>query len=153
MSKPLSLLFLYAPLEAIPTATQRGANLLLEKLSDCKPHSREEIAKLLGANYRSPLQALKGERFKFWLIHSVEQDNSKATFLQLDPRHRSADPEQDIAARLERRKQLKQESYKEAQQGWKRMPKAHTAMLEADRAYFQSLGGAANDETGTNNHD
>lgn len=153
MNQPLSPLFLGAPLSAIPTTKHRGAYLMLKLLADGQPHSREEITQLFGEPWRSYLQTLRGDRFQYWLIHSVKQDQSKTTLLQLDPRHLSGDAKQDAAARLERRKQLKHDSYKEAQQGWKRMPKAHTAMLEADKAYFQSLGSAANDETGANNHD
>ncbi|WP_417553015.1 hypothetical protein [Marinomonas fungiae] len=145
MTDTLTQSFPKAPLEAIPTSKHKGSNITLKVLSDGKEHHRDELTQLLGETWRSALQSLRGDRFGYWLIHSIKAENSKTTLLQIDPRHLSGCPKQDAAARLERRKQLKNVSYKEAQQGWKRMPKAHTAMLEADKAYFKSLGEAAND--------
>lgn len=145
MTDTLNHLFLVTPLEAIPTGKDKAPYIVLKLLADGKPHHRDELTQLLGETWRSALQSLRGDRFDYWLIHSIKTDNSKTTLLQIDPRHLSGCPKQDAAARLERRKQLKNVSYKEAQQGWKRMPKAHTAMLEADKAYFKNLGEAAND--------
>lgn len=153
MNQPLSPLFLGAPVSAIPTTKHLGAYQLLKLLADGQLHSREEITQLFGEPWRSYLQNLRGDRFDYWLIHSVKQDQSKTTFLQLDPRHLSGCAKQDAAARLERRKQLKHDSYKEAQQGQARLPKAFIELQEAEKEYFKNLGEAANDETGANNHD
>ncbi|WOD08097.1 hypothetical protein [Marinomonas sp. GJ51-6] len=151
MTDTLTHLFLGAPLETIPTSKNKAPYIALKLLADGKTHARDELTKLLGETWRSGLQRLRGDDFQYWLIHSVKQPNSKITDLQLDPRHLSGNPVQDAAARLERCRQLKRDSYKEAQQGWKRLPKAHTAMLEADKAYLQSLGEAANDATQEDN--
>jgi len=145
MTDTLTRLYPLAPSEAIPTFKAKVPYLMLPMFGDGKPVTREALTERFGESWRSALQSLRGDRFGYWLIHSIKTDNSKTTLLQLDPRHLSGDAKQDAAARLERRKQLKNVSYKEAQQGWKRMPKAHTAMLEADKAYFKSLGEAAND--------
>lgn len=148
----LTNLFPAAPLKATPTSKSKRAFTTLNVISDGLPHSRDELTKLLGETFRSALQDLRGDRFQYWLIHSVKQPNGKSSLLQLDPRHLSGCPKQDAAARLERRKQLKRDSFKEAQQGWKRMPKAHNAMIEADSDYFKSLS-AANDSDGAKSHD
>jgi hypothetical protein len=151
--KLLTSLFPAAPLKAIPTNKSKGAFTTLKVLSDGLPHSRDELTKLCGETWRSPLQSLRGDRFGYWLIHSIKQSNGKPSLLQLDKLHLSGDEKQDATARLTRRKQLKRDSFKEAQQGWKRMPKAHTAMQEAEKAYFQSLGNAVNDSDGAKDHD
>lgn len=153
MTDTLTNLFPAAPLEMIPTSKGKAPYVVLKMLANGQQLERNELTKVLGETWRWGLQELRGDCFGCWLIHSVKKPNSRVTDLQLDPRHLSGCVKQDAAARLERRKQLKHDSYKEAQQGWKRIPKAHTAMLEADKAYFQSLGSAANDETGANNHD
>lgn len=152
MNDTLTNLFPAAPLKAIPTCKSKGAFTTLKILSDGLPHSRDELTKLLGETWRSALQDLRGDRFQYWLIHSVKQPNGMPSLLQLDQRHLSGNLEHDAAARLERRKQLKRDSFKEAQQGWKRMPKAHNAMIEADSDYFKSLS-AANDSDGAKSHD
>ena len=148
----LTRLFPAAPLKAIPTSESGAAYITLKLLADGELHNRHELTQLLGEPWRSGLQRLRGDHFQYWLIHSVKQPNGKSSLLQLDPRHLSGCPKQDAAARLERRKQLKRDSFKEAQQGWKRMPKAHNAMIEADSDYFKSLS-AANDSDGAKSHD
>lgn len=153
MNTSLALLFANAPDDSIPTIKHYGAYVTLELLADGELHSRKELTKILGETWRSALQSLRGDRFHYWLIHSVKQADSKTTLLQLDPRHLSGNSQQDAAARLERRKELKSESYKEAEQGWRRMPKAHSAMLEAEKDYFLGLGEAVNDSLHGGPHD
>lgn len=148
MTDTLTELLLGAPIEVIPTSKSSAPYIVLKLLADGKPHARSELTELLGEPWRSGLQRLRGDDFNYWQIHSIKQEGSKTSLLKLDPRHLLQDAKQDAAARLERRKELKRESFKEAQQGWKRMPKAHTAMLKADKAYFQNLGEAANDPQG-----
>ncbi|GAA0831045.1 hypothetical protein GCM10009112_15670 [Marinomonas arenicola] len=141
MNNSYALLF-GAPVDTIPTAKSTGAFKLLNILSDGQAHSRES----LGESMRSPLQSLRGDRFQYWLIHSVKQDASKTTLLQLDPRHLSGDSEQDAAARLERRRQLKKDSHKQAMQEQQRLPKALAELLKAEKDYLKNLE-AANDPT------
>ncbi|MBR7890249.1 hypothetical protein J9B83_15210 [Marinomonas sp. A79] len=142
-------LFLGLPLALIPTSNTPAVYAMLQLFADGRLHARDELNRLFGETYRSHLQQLRGDRYGYWLIHSLKQEGSRTTSLQLDPRHLASDPEQDAVARLERRSQLKRDSFTEAQQGWKRLPKAHKAMQEADKDYLKSLGEAANDEAGS----
>lgn len=146
MKAPLTLIFCNAPVSAIPSIQHKSAYITLELLSDGKPHHREEITMKLGEPWRSGLQSLRGDRFGYWLIHSVKSPDSTTTLLQLDPRHLSGDPRKDAAARLERRKQFKQISHREALQGVKREPKAFSELQKAEKDYVLNLGLAANDE-------
>ncbi|MBH0028182.1 MULTISPECIES: hypothetical protein [unclassified Pseudoalteromonas] len=143
---PLTEILKAAPLGAIPKQ-HHAAYKLLKALANVYPHNRDELAinTGLGETLRSALQRLRGESGGYWLIHSRKIEGSNKTLLQLDPRHLTGDKEQDRAARRERRKELGIESYKQAVQGRKREPKAFTEMTVANKEYFKSLGGAAND--------
>jgi len=94
---------------------------------------------------RSALQILRGDGYH-WLINSVFVEGVKTTYLQLDPRHLSGDPQQDAEARLIRKKLLKHESHEQSKQGRRREPKARLEDEAAQAEYFKSLGNAANDE-------
>ncbi|CUB05374.1 hypothetical protein [Marinomonas fungiae] len=145
MTDTLTNLFPEAPLEAIPTSKGKAPYVVLKMLADGQLLERDELTKVLGETWRWGLQQLRGDRFGYWLIHSIKKPNSRFTVLQLDPRHLSGDAKQDAAARLEARRKLKRTSHKEAVLGGNRVPKAYTEMLEANAAYFKNLGEAAND--------
>lgn len=143
---PLTEILKASPLEAIPNANVAAYRLLVE-LCDGEEHDRDNLTlkTRLGETLRSALQSLRGRDYGYWLIHSIPVKGSRKTRLQLDPRHLSGEPEQDLKARIERRKQLGKESHKQARQGRVREPKAFIEMTKANKAYFKSLGDAAND--------
>lgn len=146
LHKPLTEVFKAAPLETIPKASV-AAYLLLIELCDGEQHDRNELANKtgLGETLRSALQYLRGAVGGYWLIHSVPIKGLDKTYLQLDSKHLSGDPKQDLQARIARRKELGKVSHKQATQGRVREPEAFREMTEANKAYYQSLGDAAND--------
>ena len=135
------------PAEAIPKVGSQPY-VLWHLLVDGTRHYRKVLIqhKQLGETLRSPLQALRSDKYHNWNIISGNDEVTGESFLQLDPRHLSGDAEQDAAARRERRKQLKEVSAKEATQGRIREPRALRERGVAQAEYFKSLGDAANDE-------
>ena len=75
-------------------------------------------------NQRSPIQALRGDDHDHWMINSILDKKGKIVSRELDWRHLSGDKALDAQARLERKKELKELSCKEAVQGHVRMPQA-----------------------------
>lgn len=146
MNDSLTSLFPAAPLEMIPTAKAEMPYKVLKMLANGKQLDRQELTKLLGETWRSGLQSLRGDRYGHWLIHTVKKPNNRVTNLQLDPRHFSDDPNQDAAARRERKKNLKKDSCKQALHESKRLAKAIRELTEAQKEYLLGLGDAANDE-------
>lgn len=139
---PIALRFSHVPLEYIPEIGT-PSYLLLVMLCEGKPIERWQPT--LGESMRSALQILRGDRLGHWLIHSEKVNGKRPSLLLLDPRHLSGNPEQDRAARRERKSKLKRVSYLDAELGHKRLPKAYREMSEAQKEYFMGLGGAAND--------
>ncbi|NQY88362.1 MAG: hypothetical protein HRT51_11580 [Colwellia sp.] len=97
-------------------------------------------------NQRSPIQALRGDDHDHWMINSILDKKGKIVSRELDWRHLSGDKALDAQARLERKKELKELSCKEAVQGHVRMPQAIAEKNDAFTEYFMGLGDAANDE-------
>lgn len=137
-----------APVNAIPKSNTKSYHLLAVTI-DGLPHKRNKLIldPKLGESMRSALQDLRGDKLCHWLIHSDICELTGEGTIQLDPRHLSGDPEQDAAARRERRKQFKEVSAKEASQGRIREPKAIREMTDAQVDYLMSLGDAVNDPT------
>ncbi|GEM_PF-1922270 len=149
---PLSKFIGIVPSEALPKSGTLAYDLLVI-LSDGKPHSRNQpsLRQSGDGDTRSPLQQLRGDQFHYWLIHSVEIEGSKTTYLQLDYRHLSNDSKQDEIARKERRRDFKDISCKEAIQGGNRIPRAMAERQSALEAYVSEINEAANDSLYGNN--
>lgn len=105
---------------------------------------REELVELLGDDFRTEIQALDGESNHYWLIHRGKEGN-RVIFIELDERHYSMNIDLDNEARKERRKQLTDQSYKEAKLGRVREPIALAKRTDAWSETFLSFGEAAND--------
>lgn len=144
---PLTEIFKTAPATAIPNVnTQPYKALCLLATNGLTPTKEKTLDKYL-SNTRSAIQALMNESHGCWnIIKETEKGSTRVLTRILDPRHLSGDPQQDAAARRERRKNYKVVSHKEAKQGSKRERKAFSEMTEAQAEYFKSLGKAANDE-------
>ena len=149
LHQPLSDILKAAPLEAIPKQFSYSylylKLLIQEQLCESIFLSEKKALEVLGKDPRSARQRLMNEASNFWNIIPVYDDKGLIIGRKLDPRHLSGDPELDQAARRERQKQLRVISHKQAVQGRKREPKAFTEMTVANKEYFKSLGGAAND--------
>jgi hypothetical protein len=143
-NETLNPLYSSAPDSAIPETHTTPFAMLME-LSSGQPILRSHLVEIFTDTYRSPLQILEGDDCDHWLIHRVKNDQKKVIAYQLDWRHLSGDRELDAEARRERKKELKEISYKEANQGKKREPKALCELLKAKNEYFEALGEAAND--------
>jgi hypothetical protein len=107
---------------------------------------RPELVKYLGDDFRTEIQALDGETNHHWLIHRGKEAN-RIVFIELDYRHYSMNKDLDNEARKERRKQLTDQSYKEAKLGRIREPIALAKRVDAWRDTFLSYGEAANDSS------
>ena len=133
-----------APDGALPKSGTQAAKLLA-LLKNGSEVEELKLADIFESNQRSPIQDLGSDYLLNWLIHPIENEQGKIIARQLDHRHLSGCPMLDANARKERRKQLKERSYKQAKQGRIREPKIKLEHSEASRVYFLSLGDAAND--------
>ena len=133
-----------APDGAIPKAGTNAAKLLT-LLMNGEPVKELELAVIFESNQRSPIQDLGDDSLLNWLIHPIENERGKIIARQLDKRHLSDCVNLDSDARKERKKQLKERSYKQAKQGRIREPKIRLECSEATKDYFLSLGDATND--------
>jgi len=133
-----------APDGAIPK-TGTNASKLLNMLKHCEPVQELLLAQVFDSNQRSPIQDLGNDYLFNWLVHPVENGKGKIIARQLDKRHISGNPQLDDDARKERKRQLKEDSYKQAKQGRIRETKAQQERDEARKELFLSLGDAAND--------
>jgi len=92
--------------------------------------SEQALCDKFGRNYRSILQRLRGEKYHYWYLIPVKENNViEARYL--DPRHLLSNRNQDALARKVRRKELKQESLNEAINGASRVQKAYEEFEEA----------------------
>ncbi len=133
-----------APDGALPKSGTQAAKLL-ELLKNGSEVKELKLADIFESNQRSPIQDLGSDNLLNWLIHPIENEQGKIIARQLDHRHLSGCIKLDANARKERRKQLKERSYKQAKQGRIREPKIKLEHSEASRDYFLSLGDAANE--------
>jgi hypothetical protein len=132
-----------APIEAIPSVgTQARQYLELLTLGVVKEIVAMQMFK---GNQRSPIQALRGDHYGHWMLHSILDEKGRIYSRELDWRHLSGDKILDAQARLERKKELKEFSCKKAVQGHVRMPQAIAEKNDALAEYFLGLGEAAND--------
>jgi len=106
---------------------------------------RTELVELLGDDFRTEIQALDGSNYH-WLIHRGKEAN-RVVYIELDERHYSMNIDLDNEARKERRKQLTDQSYKEAKLGRVREPIALAKRTDAWSETFLSFGEAANDSS------
>lgn len=132
-----------APTKCFPLINTKGFKLLAT-FAQKKRIYREELVELLGDDYRTDIQALDGESNHHWLIHRGKESN-RVVYIELDERHYSMNIDLDNEARKERRKQLTDQSYKEAKLGRKREPIALAKRVNAWSETFLSFGEAAND--------
>lgn len=101
-----------APSCAIPKNGTKAHKFLM-MLSSGKPVAKTKFLHEFGESMRSPLQCLENDTYQCWNIKRIDIDDEP--YLQLDKRHLSGNWEQDKLARLERRKELKAESYTQAE--------------------------------------
>jgi len=118
-----------APQTAFPKLGTKG-DILLRLLSK-GPATDKDIADEIGLAYRANLQQLMGDAYSHWNIKNILDEDGLIIGRELDERHFSGDPEQDKAARAERRVALKHLSLMEALQAKNRMS---TAFAELDDA-------------------
>lgn len=155
LHKSLTEVFKAAPIDAIPnqfnaTGTPNQSytllRLMIEEQNKLGYLSLTKIFEVFKNDGRSPRQRLENDRFKYWLIDREEDPDTKIIIgYKLNERHLLGDPEKDKEARQIRRKELAEESLALATNGRKREPKALKEVVLANKAYFQSLGDAAND--------
>ncbi|WP_019025668.1 hypothetical protein [Colwellia piezophila] len=129
--------------KCFPNSNAKGYKLLV-LFAQKRRITREELTRVLGDSFRTDIQALDGEVNNCWLIHRGNINN-KMLYIELDERHYSKDINIDNKARLERRKKLTEQSYKEAKLGSAREEAARVKRSDARAAHFLSLGEAAND--------
>ena len=99
----------------------------------------------INESYRgSPLEDIESVRYGNWLIDRYK-DTDGDSCLKFNYRHLCGDKDLDAEARRIRSKERTEYSLKLAKQGKKRIPKAEINASEALRAYFLSLGEAANE--------
>ncbi|MFC3096178.1 hypothetical protein DRW07_05280 [Alteromonas sediminis] len=120
------------------------ARKLLELLSDGRAHDRNEIAQLIGEDMRSPLQDLRGKKYRYWYIHNVRIKGERQTFLKLDPRHLSGDEQLDALARAEREVLYLLGSYSHAKSAYLRLTKLSRELVIAQTRLFELYPEAAN---------
>ena len=118
---------------------------LLALFAEKKRIYREELVELLGDDFRTEIQALDGSNYH-WLINRGKEAN-RVVYIDLDDRHYSMNIDLDNEARKERRKQLTDQSYKEAKLGRVREPIAFAKRTDAWRETVLSFGEAANDSS------
>jgi hypothetical protein len=117
------------PTEAIPaegSPARRALNLYMNG----GEIEEQALYNELGLNCRSLLQRLRGDRFLHWNLISIKEDG-EIIRRYLDPRHLSGDRYQDALARAERKKELKEDSHKEAMLGASRIGSAYEDLIEA----------------------
>jgi len=119
--------FLFLSNSYIP-APNTQAYTLLSILSDGENHIKQNIMCVLGDDPRSPLQALRGEKYGFWLIHNT---GLKKGQYQLDQRHLTGNRADDHEARLEAEIELRKRSRKQAERETTRYPLALAAEEKA----------------------
>jgi hypothetical protein len=133
-----------ASTKCFPLMNTKGFKLL-ELFAQKKRIYREELVGLLGDDFRTEIQALDGSNYH-WLIHRGKEGN-RVVYIELDGRHYSMNIDLDNEARKERRKQLTDQSYKEAKLGRVREPIALAKRTDAWRETVLSFGEAANDSS------
>lgn len=143
-NKPIHPIYASAPSTAFPDTSCKAFGMLID-LASGEPIPKAHFVAVYSDTFRSPLQQLEGDKCEHWLIHRIKDDKGITGAYQLDWRHLSGDRELDATARRERKKELKEVSYKEAEQGKKREAKAFCELLKAKNEYFEALGEAAND--------
>jgi len=125
----------------IGTQARKYLDLLLQgPVKEC------DAMLMFKGNQRSPIQILGGDSGGNWLLHSILDESGVIEMRLLDWRHLSDDKKLDGQARLERKKELKELSCKEAIQGHVRMPIAIAEKNNAIAKHLMGLGDAANDE-------
>jgi hypothetical protein len=132
------------PEKAIPrmgTQSRQYLDLILQG-----PVKELDAMVIFNGNQRSPIQALRGDDYNHWMIHSVLDERGRIISRELDSRHLSGDIKLDAQARCERKKEFKALSCKEAVQGHLRMPQAIADKNNSLAEYFMGLGDAANDD-------
>ena len=125
----LEVLHATAPQDAFPKLGSKPDALL--RLLANGATTDKDIAEAIGLTYRGHLQQLMGDAYCHWNVINVLDEDGLIYARELDARHFSGDPEQDKAARTERRVALKYSSFMETVQAKNRMP---TAFVELDDA-------------------
>ncbi len=109
---------------------------LLSVLFDGLFHPKKELLSVLNDDPRSALQALRGARYGYWLIHNI---GDKKGVYQLDSRHLSGDVDVDREVRAEAEIAFRKRSRSQAERESERLPEAVTAEEQAkSRAKDQS---------------
>lgn len=127
--------FLYLSNKYMPAINSLSYKLL-NILADGNSHSTKELTLSIECDPRSALQALKGERHGYWLIHNI--GGFKGIY-QLDKRHLSADREQDRQARTRRELEFLTCTRRKAETETIRLPKAIQQETEAKLRHQQSF--------------
>ena len=133
-----------APSNCFPLMNTKGFKLI-GLFAEKKRIYREELVEIIGDDFRTEIQALDGSNYH-WLIHRGKEAN-RVVYIELDERHYSMNIDLDNDARKERRKQLTNQSYKEAKLGRVREPIALAKRTDAWRETVLSFGEAANDSS------
>ena len=118
------------PTEAIPPLGAK-ARIMLDLYLTGEEIPEQKLCDLLGLNFRSVLQRLRGDRYLNWNLITITQDGEIFS-RYLDSRHLSGDRNMDALARAERKQQLKEESLNVAILGADRVKFAYEDFKEAD---------------------
>lgn len=106
------------------------ARILLNALAR-SPKTLKQIHDLGIHDDRNTINALRGEKYGYWLIHCEFGKDIETTYT-LDPLHLTGSKDDDHKARLIQKARYKRKSLKEAEQGQQRLEKAEQEALEAE---------------------
>lgn len=120
------------PFEAIPLNGTQSRSMLNKFITgDSVPE--QDLCDEFGRNYRSHLQQLRGDRYLHWRFIDERDAQNIIVARRLDTRHLSGDRKLDALARAERRKELREDSHREAVDGASRVRSAYAELEEANQ--------------------
>ncbi len=118
-----------APAKAIPRVNKNPYKML-KLLANGEPIVIREADKFLNAPCRDAVSRLRKDGRLNWSIHTLQNEQGKDVYYQLDPRHLSGCKEQDAKARLHSKIKHKTRSVKQARSEKERLPKAKRELTE-----------------------
>lgn len=116
--------------DAIPPTGSKH-RLMLDPYMNGKTILEDELCNKFGRNYRGIFQALRGDKYEHWRFIDIFDENGIIVARQIDERHLSKSYEQDRLARAERKKELKEDSFREAVAGANRVKPSYEELTEA----------------------
>jgi len=124
----------YLPSQFMPKVNTQ-AYKLLAAIADGHKHDKQELMVVLDDDPRSPLQALRGEKHGFWVIHNV--GSTKGVY-QLDECHLSGDRDIDQQVRVQAELKFLKCSRQLAERETMRLPKAAKSLAQESFNFSES---------------